>query len=227
MDLKNLSNEDFRKVCVLVRKEESRRRSIRKIENKLGVVREPLSDFSAGEAFAINSIGPKAIPLIGSAICHRAKYYQALIHQNWSCTYPDDNNAAGDYYVYSHVDPKKPAFCQKMAYGGDFKGQPFYIGKGSGDRAYQLKRNEGHGKYIRQLLALGCPSESLVHIAFAGLSEQKAFELEAKLIYFFGSVFEKLRKNTCLLNIEIPKLPEFEQEMVRQPKKSRRLVRVA
>lgn len=47
-------------------------------------------------------------------------------------------------------------------------------------------------------------------------SEQKALEIEAKCIYFFGTIYEpgKRGKRGCLLNLDIPKFPEFSGVML-------------
>ena len=147
---------------------------------------------------------------------HRNKYYlKPLIMQDWSCTY-DSNQATGDYYVYCHVDPSERVFVVNRKVGGNYGGQPFYIGKGVGNRAYDLKRNQGHGSKIRELLSKGWEKRDIVHIAFDGLSEQKALEIESKLIYFFGTVYEASRKEGTLYNLDIPRKPEPAGTMKRQ-----------
>lgn len=125
-------------------------------------------------------------------------------------------DVTGDYYVYAHVDARKDVFKSLPECGGNWRGMPFYIGKGIGRRAYDLKRNQGHGKRIAELLELGMGPNDIVHIAFSGLSERKALEIEAKCIYFFGSIYEpgKRGKRGRLLNLDIPKLPEFSGVMV-------------
>lgn len=145
----------------------------------------------------------------------RTAYLEPLIKQDWSHIYPYDNHR-GDYYVYAHVDPSDKII---IAPGTDIEnmgGTPFYIGKGTGNRAYDLKRNQGHGKKINQLLKSGWEKDDIVKILFRGLNENKAFELESKLIYFFGTIYQEDRKNCCLLNLEVPKIPKFKGQMIKK-----------
>lgn len=211
--LKEISDHELGRIFGAASRERARRRKIKKVEavNSSECDAENISNI---KAFVINSSSPLSIRSEGNALCHRAQYYKALICQDWSCTYPR-SSSFGDYYVYAHVDPRKPKFEPGKNFGGALPGTPFYIGKGIGSRAYDLKRNEGHGKILRQLLALDYKPEHIVKIMFDGLSEQKAYELEAKLIYFFGTIFNKTKKHGCLVNLEVPKTPVFVGEMVR------------
>lgn len=142
-------------------------------------------------------------------------YFPALIAQKWL----DGEDEDGDYYVYAHVDARKNVFKTTAECGGNWRGLPFYIGKGIGRRAYDLKRNQGHGKRIGELLSIGITPEQIVHIAFSGLSERKALEIEAKCIYFFGSIYSpgKAGKRGCLLNLDVPKVHEFQGVMMSIP----------
>ena len=151
--------------------------------------------------------------------CDRAAYLPHLIAQDWSDLYPRDGDS-GDYYVYCHVNPSDKVFVTAESGGGNYGGLPFYVGKGIGRRAYDLKRNQGHGKMIRSAINFGWTTDDIVYIAFKGLSERAALETEAKLIYFFGTVYESgknKRKNGCLYNLDVPKKPEFVGKMERIP----------
>lgn len=147
---------------------------------------------------------------------------RALIHimnQDWSSVYPC-SEVNGSFYVYAHIDTgvTKP-FCTLEDFGGNYKGIPFYIGKGTGDRAYDLNRNQGHGKKLRQVIEKN-GKDNLVKIIFNNLSEQKALELESKLIFFFGTIYEQKRKRTVLYNLNIPTQPNFKVDMTLQYNKS-------
>lgn len=159
-----------------------------------------------------NSSKTLAIRNINDPYTNRLRYLDALISQDWSHIYPE-NGGKNNFYVYAHVDPSAHVFVQPVSLGGNYGGEPFYIGKGTGQRAFDLKRNEGHGKKLRSVLERWEP-EDVVHICFEGLTEAKALEIESKLIYFFGTVYQLQRKGV-LYNLDVPRVPEFIGTMVK------------
>ena len=62
--------------------------------------------------------------------------------------------------------------------------QPFYVGKGTGNRAFDINRNEGHKK-VRQYLDKIGKEIQIVKIK-ENLTEGEALALESKLIDIFG-----------------------------------------
>ena len=83
--------------------------------------------------------------------------------------------AQNPFYVYALKDPRqKPA-------------KPFYIGKGTGNRAWehQAKIDESEkGLLIKEILEA---SHSVIHTIIAdNLTEQQALKIEAELIAAFG-----------------------------------------
>lgn len=148
-----------------------------------------------------------------------AAFLPALIKQDWSDIY-NGGDCDQKYYVYAHVDPRKRVFCVPDEAGGNYGGMPIYIGKGSGVRAFDFKRNQGHGIALREILEDGNQKESIVKILFDGLPEAKAFEIEAKLIYFFGTIYDKdSKKYGVLFNLDTPKIPEFTGVMIEHEKR--------
>lgn len=133
---------------------------------------------------------------------HRGKELASLIEADWSNIYAADQSDRC-FYVYAHVDPKAGRL-KTPPY--QFNGMPFYIGKGTGQRAYDLKRNEGHGAELRRLLSLGVQSQEIVQVVAENLSESEALCLESKLIYFFGTRFDG-RVNGLLVNLTRPPTP--------------------
>jgi len=105
------------------------------------------------------------------------------------------------YYVYTHCKPNSRIAVEKdfrtscLATFGATK-MPFYVGKGCGNRAYDLNRNGGHRK-IRQLLNQ-YGQEICVEIIKDGLTELEALSLESKLIDIFGIA----GKGGCLVNLD-------------------------
>lgn len=108
----------------------------------------------------------------------------------------------GEHYVYAHcshtpLNAKENARHLFAAQLG-LTHVPFYIGKGCGDRADDLSRNEGHRK-IRQYL-LRENKDVIVHKIKTGISENVAFGLEGKLIDIFGLKY--LCKFGLLVNLD-------------------------
>ena len=148
----------------------------------------------------------------------RSQYLKSLLKQDWSHLFPEKENSSSDYYVYIHTDPSDKVFVTDVDSGGNYCGMPFYVGKGIGNRAYDLKRNQGHGKKIKEVLDKGYEKKDIVKIVFSGLSESKALEIESKLILFFGSIYER-KKGASLYNLDIPPRPKFNGLMAKFPSK--------
>jgi len=138
---------------------------------------------------------------------HWLDYLDDLVGQDWTGLYRD-GCAERRYYVYAHVQPSGKAI-RHQGIGGlplDLPGLPFYIGKGTGDRAFDLNRNQGHGAILRELAAAGVGAKKIVHVLKDGMTEAEALALEAKLIYFFGTKYQRGRRG-ILVNLEAPRTP--------------------
>jgi len=142
--------------------------------------------------------------------------FDALMAEDWSALFAGGSDERR-FYVYAHVNPRG----SKVKNGGDFalcfNGRPFYIGKGTGRRAWELNRNEGHGVELRQLRDAGVADSEIVHIIRDNLTEREALEIESKLIYFFGTKFEPGRKG-ILVNLDFPARPRRETDTRDAPK---------
>lgn len=137
---------------------------------------------------------------------------EADLHKpEWDALYPQSGGEA-KYYVYAHVHPDLCCMEVKdeagLFVGYRIDGVPFYIGKGCGDRAYDLSRNEGHGVELRGLKKAGVRPNDIVKIIAENLTESEALKLESKLIYFFGTRYEK-GIDGLLVNLDIPRRPEI------------------
>ncbi len=134
-------------------------------------------------------------------------YLPYLLKQKWNHLFKENDNLERKFYVYAHIDNSKPNV--NITRRSKLPGIPFYIGKGSAARAYDLNRNQGHGIKIKELLHNNCAAEEIVHIIKEGLTEGEALELESKLIYFFGTIYTNTRKGGVLYNLDMGKTPKM------------------
>lgn len=92
------------------------------------------------------------------------------------------------YYVYAYLDPRKPGSFIFGEYKFNF--EPFYIGKGSGER-YKMHlyesvsiRNTPKLNKIRSILSVGL--KPIIFKYFENISEIEAFKLETQMIKTIG-----------------------------------------
>lgn len=137
-------------------------------------------------------------------------YLDELLKQDWSYLFPGGDED-GRYYVYIHYQPNgrltkfiSPEIKLRI------KGTPFYVGKGTGNRAFDLNRNQGHGEILRSIIKAGAKPDEVVAIVKDNLTESEALQLESKLIYFFGTRYERGRRG-LLVNLDIPPRPNMEE----------------
>lgn len=196
-----------------IKDELKRRKNVENVKKRMGFVKSlrpvPNSIFENNdEIIKYNSVNLLGLPNMNEPCFSRRKYLKSLLDQNWSHLYPPTGNTDSDFYVYVHTDPSDKVFVTSDDCGGNYGGLPFYVGKGRGNRAYDLKRNQGHGKKIKDVLSKGFDKDDIVKIVFSGLTEERAFEIESKLIYFFGTIYER-EQGSSLYNLDIPKRPEY------------------
>ena len=89
-----------------------------------------------------------------------------------------------NYYTYIYLDPEKSGKFEYGLYSFEF--EPFYVGKGTGDRDKSLSYKNGFVKYkIRKVLRSVGKKPVIVRM-IDGVSEQEAINLERKLIKLVG-----------------------------------------
>jgi hypothetical protein len=147
----------------------------------------------------LRSLGYDQINFNGS------KYNSSTILPAMEEMYKLDNCTTGNYYVYAHCNPLKPLsittnlkhlFLASMF--PSIKYEPFYIGKGVGNRAYELSRNDSHRKIRSSIIKYKKDIE--VCILDKNLSEDSALAKESKLIDILGLI--SLSKHGLLANID-------------------------
>lgn len=138
------------------------------------------------------------------------RWLDSLLEEDWSSLFSGDETPK--YYVYAHVNPyvnSHKRFVKEGVLRLDFRGVPFYIGKGTGNRAYDLNRNQGHGQKLKELRNAGATPAEVVQVLADKLTEAQALELESKLIFFYGTLYERSRGG-ILVNLDIPPRPEHQ-----------------
>jgi hypothetical protein len=139
-------------------------------------------------------------------------FLRKILDEDWS--YLFEGSEEKKFYVYAHVKPNRQRIVlnhEKLSF--DMKALPFYIGKGTGDRAYDLKRNEGHGVTLKELKQSGHTKDEIVVILKDNLTEAEALALESQLIFFFGTKFET--QKGILVNLDVPKRPGDAEELIK------------
>ena len=146
-----------------------------------------------------------------------------MLKEDWSFLFNDCkyDTVKKDFYVYLHVDPAIHTNINKEIL---INGRPFYVGKGTGKRAWNFKRSKSHLNIINKLLSEGKTKNSIVCIFQDNLTEIEAICLESKLISFFGSRNEvarnKMHLNGCkggwLVNSDIPPRPEWIDRIIKK-----------
>jgi hypothetical protein len=188
---------DFRKLPLEVLKTISLRISGEIHHRKVQIGKDNHAVQAAFVGIPINfQDGPKAA----------SSYLKLLLSQDWSHLFTSGSKEKR-FYVYAHV--KKVSTVLTLNANDlnlKFHGHPFYVGKGCGNRAFDLKRNQGHGAILRELLSEGKKEKDIVHIVKSDMTEDEALELESKLIYFFGTKYEQERSG-MLVNLDIPARP--------------------
>jgi hypothetical protein len=118
---------------------------------------------------------------------------------------PRECDSIGDYYVYLHCNPLKPLHVKNnlkhlfiaLQFPG-IKYEPFYVGKGKGNRAYELNRNDSHRKIRTNILKF--KKDVDVFIAEKNINESSALAKESKLIDILGLL--SISKHGLLTNLD-------------------------
>jgi hypothetical protein len=119
--------------------------------------------------------------------------------------YDSTPNNFGNHYVYFHCNTLKPLFVKNnlkhLFLALKFPGmryEPFYVGKGVGNRAHNLHRNVSHRKIRSNLIKYKKDIE--VFIAEKNLDENSALLKESYLIDILGLI--SLSKHGILTNLD-------------------------
>jgi hypothetical protein len=150
------------------------------------------------------------------------------LKEDWSHLWSENLDEQRRYYVYYHCDVESSPICFTNMVKNDlvkvnFVGTPFYIGKGTGDRYLSLHgRCSAHVQRIRFFESMGHTINSMSYVLIDGLTEREAFEIESKLIAFFGCMAEVPTSKRyfhggsggTLVNSDIGKRPDWIKKII-------------
>lgn len=200
---------------VCIKKEIKRRKDNSRLSNSFGETLKTFEEMYPDDSIFGIKKNKKFLAIQGATFLQhprtRIRFIPHILKQDWLGLF-SSTDTDRKYYVYAHCDPESKFILLPKEIGGTSR-YPFYIGKGTKDRAYNLKRNEGHGVKLRSLITKGFENKDIVKIIKDNLTEVEALELESKLIYFFGTIFEK-DKHGILVNLDIPAAPRFSDFIV-------------
>lgn len=116
--------------------------------------------------------------------------FNDMVEMDFNNLYENTSNEK-EYYVYFHCNPLKPLSIKinikhlfLASKYPNLRYEPFYVGKGKGNRYLDLNRNGNHRKIRQQLIRLKtdvCPI-----IIKDNLDESSALSLESKIIDILG-----------------------------------------
>ncbi|MDR3502983.1 MAG: hypothetical protein P4L79_10405 [Legionella sp.] len=123
------------------------------------------------------------------------------------------DNKNKNYYVYAHLNPMKKLDIHNLkhyilATRFSLLEEPFYVGKGIGNRWLDLSRNDSHRKIRSTVIKHGLDIKT-IKLA-ENLTESEAFSLESKLIDILG--LKSLHKEGLLVNLDEGLTPELRRK---------------
>lgn len=140
-----------------------------------------------------NQVKSRKLELEPGRVSKKTK--QALVYNacwdifNTDISHLYDQSNDANYYVYAHCDPSSTLIVNRsgsaaFAASLGLQSYPFYIGKGLGNRAYDLNRNETHRKVRQRIKSFNRDVE--VFIIAKNKTSSEALAMESKLIDIFG-----------------------------------------
>ena len=128
-----------------------------------------------------------------------------IIEELYDFKLPEELTGYSKYYAYFHCNPLKKLNAKHnlkhLFLATRFPGllyEPFYVGKGSGNRAYDLSRNSIHRKIRTNILKFKKDVE--VYVIQDKLYEEQALNIEAKLIDILGLQYNSKEGMLCNLD---------------------------
>lgn len=169
-------------------------------------LKKVISKLQKRRKLVLRELGYDEVKFHGSKFNMGALYplMEGIYNTDLSSIYNKVDTTTSNYYVYVHCNPFIPIDVRRdirhyfLAVNFGLAYEPFYVGKGVGDRWRDLNRNDSHRKIRGKILS---QNQDIISIKVVeNITESKALEIESKLIDLLG--LKALTSEGLLVNLD-------------------------